>query len=95
MHVFEFVADDECESNPCANKGTCTIAQKGSPGYRCACRTGYIGLTCTGRDVLRTNIDRRSHARMHSCRLVKIIDTCKQFHKNINASQHGSFALVS
>ena len=63
-HVFGFVADDACESNPCANKGTCTITQKGLPGYRCACRTGYIGLTCTGMDVLRTNID---NALMHAC----------------------------
>ena len=75
MHVFEFVADDECESNPCANKGTCTITQTGLPGYRCACRTGYIGLTCRGRDVLQTNTDTRSHACMHLFRFVKLIDT--------------------
>lgn len=34
---------NECISNPCKNRGTCTNTLG---GFMCSCRAGYTGLTC-------------------------------------------------
>ena len=43
---FLFVDIDECESNPCANGGSCTEIQHVYGGYSCECARGFTGSGC-------------------------------------------------
>ena len=42
--MFVLAEIDECESNPCANGGTCT---DGINMYNCTCAPGYTGINCS------------------------------------------------
>ena len=41
--VYIFLDIDECESNPCANRGTCI---DGINSFTCSCVKGYTGHDC-------------------------------------------------
>ena len=41
--------DDDCESNPCENDGTCTDM---GDGYECECENGFTGTNCETGKVL-------------------------------------------
>ena len=44
--VFFLATDrDACNSNPCANGGTCS---KNATGYQCIGKPGYMGNNCEG-----------------------------------------------
>jgi len=44
-----FADDNECESIPCANGGTCTDETN---GFTCQCQSGFTGQTCdTGKRI--------------------------------------------
>ena len=57
---------NECDSNPCANSGTCT---DGDHLFTCACAAGFMGATCdVGKIIFSfTNyIVSSSHGHCHS-----------------------------
>ena len=52
LRLVSFVAEDSaCNSNPCAKEALCRYIGNETSVYRCACKTGYYGLTCAGRNT--------------------------------------------
>ena len=44
-NIYSFKdGDNDCESNPCLNNGTCS--EINGPGYLCACAHGFTGTNC-------------------------------------------------
>ena len=51
LRLFSFAADAACKSNPCAKEALCLNRGVVLPNYKCACMTGYYGLTCAGKNT--------------------------------------------
>ena len=50
LNFFLYLDIDECQSNPCLNRGTCRNLEN---HYTCDCQPGYEGINCeTGKEVL-------------------------------------------